>query len=197
MGRHCGLQPRLAAPRVRAPPRRNPLGGRRRSRSTASPIAFRVHHAASACGAERYPWLADLVPPRPPYALPCATCGGRGKLRPATSPNERGIFCPQCYTRGWAGRRRTPARDRYALARVPCPPDVYRTIVRLERRLAPTWTHPPAATQPRTRTRSPHPSPDPVTPTRGAAHDPLTGRSSRRSGRLWSCRCRRPRSRSR
>jgi len=65
------------------------------------PVPPEWHHAAVACGAERYPWLADLVPPRPADAIPCSTCHGRGKLRTAARPNEAGVLCPQCYARGW------------------------------------------------------------------------------------------------
>lgn len=65
------------------------------------PLPPEWHHAAMACGAERYPWLADLVPLRPAGALPCTTCRGDGRLRAAARPEEEGFFCPQCYASGW------------------------------------------------------------------------------------------------
>ena len=66
-----------------------------------APLAPEWHHAAIACGVERYPWLADLVLPRPAGALPCATCGGHGTLRSGPRADERGLFCPHCHARGW------------------------------------------------------------------------------------------------
>jgi hypothetical protein len=64
------------------------------------PLALEWHHAALKCGAERYPWLADLVPRRPADAQPCATCRGYGKIRSENSDGG-GILCPHCHARGW------------------------------------------------------------------------------------------------
>jgi hypothetical protein len=66
-----------------------------------APLPPEWHHAAIARGAERYPWLAALVSSRPAGAIACATCFGDGRLRTAASPDEGGVFCPQCYARGW------------------------------------------------------------------------------------------------
>jgi hypothetical protein len=65
------------------------------------PLSPEWHHAALACGAERHPWLAELVPRRPADVRSCATCSGRGRLPAAGSSDPRGIFCPECHARGW------------------------------------------------------------------------------------------------
>lgn len=64
------------------------------------PLAAEWHHAALVCGAERYPWLAELVPPRPDDAVTCGKCGGRGKVAVSESDGS-GFFCPGCYMCGW------------------------------------------------------------------------------------------------
>jgi hypothetical protein len=61
-----------------------------------APLSPEWHHAALLSGAERHPWLAELIPPRPADALPCATCNGRGRLG-----GGGGVFCPTCHARGW------------------------------------------------------------------------------------------------
>lgn len=65
------------------------------------PLPAEWHHAALSCGAERYPWLAELVPPRPADALSCPTCDGRGRIGVRGSSEGQGAFCPQCRARGW------------------------------------------------------------------------------------------------
>jgi len=44
---------------------------------------------------ERFPWLAELLPSRPPDAPGCATCGGSGHL--GSSP----VLCAACGGLGW------------------------------------------------------------------------------------------------
>ena len=67
------------------------------------PLSPEWHHAAFASGAKRYPWLAELVPPRPADALTCGTCNGGGEIRISGSEGA-GVFCPQCHARGWHRR---------------------------------------------------------------------------------------------
>jgi hypothetical protein len=57
-----------------------------------APLAPEWHHAAVRCGARRHPWLAELIPARPPEAINCPTCEGRDDF-PA--------LCPDCFFRGW------------------------------------------------------------------------------------------------
>jgi len=63
------------------------------------PLAQEWHHAAIVSGAQRYPWLAEVIPPAPAGASPCPTCNGRGLL-PIQGSSD-GVFCPACYARGW------------------------------------------------------------------------------------------------
>jgi hypothetical protein len=63
-----------------------------------APLAPEWHHAALVCGAARHPWLAELIPPRPPDALTCKLCSGRGTLEVR---GGSGFLCPECYVRGW------------------------------------------------------------------------------------------------
>jgi hypothetical protein len=65
------------------------------------PLRPEWHHAAVACGAQRYPWLAGLIPPRPLNAVQCATCEGRGRIGAGSSSDDGGVFCPECHARGW------------------------------------------------------------------------------------------------
>jgi hypothetical protein len=65
------------------------------------PLSPEWHHAALACGAERHPWLAELVPPRAADARSCAMCSGNGRLPVVGCSDPRGIFCPECHARGW------------------------------------------------------------------------------------------------
>jgi len=64
-----------------------------------APLAPEWHHAAIVCGARRYPWLAELIPPPPAGALPCATCNSHG-LIPVQGSSD-GVFCSECHARGW------------------------------------------------------------------------------------------------
>lgn len=51
---------------------------------------------AVVAGAKRYPWLHELLPPRPPSAVVCPECAGRGKIGP-----EDAYFCHRCSALGW------------------------------------------------------------------------------------------------
>lgn len=64
-----------------------------------TPLAPEWHVAALRAGTERHPWLAEIIPPRPPDAALCGLCGGRGDLSP--NDQSKGIFCPTCYGKGW------------------------------------------------------------------------------------------------
>ena len=52
--------------------------------------------AALVLGAERWPQLRSLLPPRPPEASDCVTCGAQGLIR-----NPGGVICPQWHGLGW------------------------------------------------------------------------------------------------
>jgi hypothetical protein len=56
------------------------------------PLAPEWHHAAIRCGAERHPWLVELIPSRPQTAIDCSFCQGKGDV---------GFLCPECFARGW------------------------------------------------------------------------------------------------
>jgi hypothetical protein len=66
-----------------------------------APLASEWHHAALVCGAERYPWLAELIPRRPQDAVSCSVCRGGGWLQVGGSSLGKGVFCPECQVRGW------------------------------------------------------------------------------------------------
>ena len=69
-----------------------------------TPLPEARHVAALALGAKRFPWLAELLPPRPPGATDCATCGGRGVVFPSNIvPVHSDYPCPDCATLGWRG----------------------------------------------------------------------------------------------
>jgi hypothetical protein len=57
------------------------------------PLPEDLHTAALVAGAERYSWLADLLPVRPAGAVDCTSCRGRGWLGP--------YFCDGCGALGW------------------------------------------------------------------------------------------------
>jgi hypothetical protein len=57
-----------------------------------APLPSEWHHAAIRCGAQRHPWLAELIPARPPAATDCPTCKGR---------DDFPVICPDCFFRGW------------------------------------------------------------------------------------------------
>jgi hypothetical protein len=51
-------------------------------------------------GAERFPWLAELLPPRPQDAVSCSDCAGRGRV--GSTP----VLCPTCEGLGWSPSNR-------------------------------------------------------------------------------------------
>jgi hypothetical protein len=52
-------------------------------------------------GAERYPWLAALLPQRPANAETCPDCEGKGR-RDYNDPETRGrVYCASCDGLGW------------------------------------------------------------------------------------------------
>jgi len=65
-----------------------------------TPLAPEWHHAALVCGAERYPWLVELIPPRPADAVSCESCTGVGFIG-VHGASEKGMLCPDCHVRGW------------------------------------------------------------------------------------------------
>lgn len=65
------------------------------------PLAPEWHHAAMVYGATRYPWLAELIPPRPADALTCPTCKGHRWIPFAGSTDPHGLICHECRGRGW------------------------------------------------------------------------------------------------
>jgi len=61
---------------------------------------FRI--AALAAGAERHPWLRELLPSRPAGAADCSVCRGLGWIRGAhTPPRSKGGICMNCNALGW------------------------------------------------------------------------------------------------
>ena len=68
---------------------------------TLVPLSLEWQHAALACGATRFEWIAPLVPQRPVSAITCLTCQGVGKIFVAGSDAGSGVFCPACFARGW------------------------------------------------------------------------------------------------
>jgi hypothetical protein len=53
-------------------------------------------------GSEKYPWLSELIPRRPPDATDCTDCTGRGRtpIRDA-SGNRVTLYCGACGAVGW------------------------------------------------------------------------------------------------
>jgi len=61
-----------------------------------TPLPQSLQVIALVAGTVRYPWLMDLLPSRPPGAVPCDNCGGSGRLGP-----ENALFCHVCNALGW------------------------------------------------------------------------------------------------
>jgi hypothetical protein len=57
--------------------------------------------AVLVAGVERYPWLAALLPARPPNAIECTTCAGAGRLHSSNVVVDRGLLCGDCGALGW------------------------------------------------------------------------------------------------
>jgi hypothetical protein len=71
-------------------------------RKPLTPLPSDLHITALVAGTERYPWLAELLPPRPVDARDCMRCGGRGTFVPSNAlPGSDGVFCPECKALGW------------------------------------------------------------------------------------------------
>jgi hypothetical protein len=51
-----------------------------------TPLPEELRTTALVAGAERYPWLAELLPRRPVDARECMKCKGRGQIVPANAP---------------------------------------------------------------------------------------------------------------
>jgi hypothetical protein len=60
-----------------------------------APLTEEWHIKALVWGVERFPWLAELLPPRPSDASSCPECGGSGHL--GNSP----VLCSRCEGLGW------------------------------------------------------------------------------------------------
>ncbi len=66
-----------------------------------TPLPPDLHVQALAYGAERYPWLAELLPPRPDESTDCEGCHGTGCVpMPAVRPDGR-LLCRGCQGLGW------------------------------------------------------------------------------------------------
>jgi len=68
--------------------------------------------AALVVGAERFPWLRELVPVRSPQAIDCQTCAGTGKIRRG---EVSGILCGDCSVLGWVVPDSDPSRPRFEI----------------------------------------------------------------------------------
>lgn len=67
-----------------------------------TPLPDELRTTALVAGAERFPWLSEVLPTRPPDATDCAVCAGRGVIVPTNAlPGSSGIFCPNCQALGW------------------------------------------------------------------------------------------------
>jgi hypothetical protein len=65
------------------------------------PLPPELHLTALVAGAERYPWLAELLPSRPLDALDCTTCRGRGRLHGNPPHQDHYVYCTHCSALGW------------------------------------------------------------------------------------------------
>ena len=58
---------------------------------------------ALVAGAERYPWLAPLLPERPADAANCPACSGAGRIA-LNGASTGSIYCGTCNGLGWIQR---------------------------------------------------------------------------------------------
>jgi hypothetical protein len=65
------------------------------------PLPEARRRMALAVGAERYPWLAVLLPSVPENARPCAPCKGEGRIRQSANRTSSGLLCSECDALGW------------------------------------------------------------------------------------------------
>jgi hypothetical protein len=64
------------------------------------PVSGKLETLALASGTERFTWLSELLPTRPPGAEDCPSCAGAGRLR--VRPANRGtVVCSACTGLGW------------------------------------------------------------------------------------------------
>jgi hypothetical protein len=67
-----------------------------------APLPRELETTAIVAGTERFPWLKELLPARPPDAADCSFCEGRGQFVPTNAlPGSKGIFCSKCQALGW------------------------------------------------------------------------------------------------
>ena len=65
------------------------------------PLPTERRRMALAAGAERYPWLAALLPAIHGSAKLCERCKGEGRIRLSANRSEPGILCADCDALGW------------------------------------------------------------------------------------------------
>jgi hypothetical protein len=63
------------------------------------PLPSRLHTTAVVAGTERYPWLRELIPPRPADAVPCSQCQGEGRI--FLRNGDEYFYCDACGALGW------------------------------------------------------------------------------------------------
>jgi len=59
-----------------------------------TPLPQESHVMALVWGVERFPWLSELLPPRPSGVVTCTDCQGSGRLGQ--------VLCRRCRGLGWA-----------------------------------------------------------------------------------------------
>ncbi len=60
------------------------------------PLPAELHIIAIVAGQARYPWLEELLPPRPDDAVACGVCRGSGRIG-----GRKRVFCRACSALGW------------------------------------------------------------------------------------------------
>jgi hypothetical protein len=70
-----------------------------------TPLSEEFHTIAVVEGTDRFPWLAELLPARPPGARDCTACSGRGFFETGytEAPFASRILCQTCHALGWVG----------------------------------------------------------------------------------------------
>jgi hypothetical protein len=68
-----------------------------------SPLPKASEIQALVLGAQRHPWLSELLPKRPHTARDCRTCRASGRFHPsnASANAGEGLLCPDCNALGW------------------------------------------------------------------------------------------------
>jgi hypothetical protein len=67
------------------------------SGTLAQPLSSYPETVAIVAGAQRYPWLSELIPARPEDAVVCSVCSGSGKILKSGGR----FFCGACGALGW------------------------------------------------------------------------------------------------